>query len=74
MSSDESFTMSGLRKDVKALDEIAKGWRDKMIYLPADQQFATFRRAVTHVEKGMRLIEKIMERYMEEEVEGESED
>lgn len=67
MSSEDTFTMEGLRKDVQALDEITKGWRDKMEYLPADQEFAMFRRAVTSVEKGMKLVEKIMDRFIGEE-------
>ena len=68
MPAEESFTTAQLRKDLDRIDEITKGWRKRMEYLPADQVFATFRRAVTHLEKAADLVEKIMAKYnMDEE-------
>lgn len=60
MEDEESFTSTQLRKDLDSIDEITKSWREKMEYLPADQAFATFRRAVRHLEKAASLVEKIM--------------
>ncbi|AKA48705.1 hypothetical protein IX51_05875 [uncultured archaeon] len=64
MSDEETFTSEDLRKDVETIDKITKDWRQKMEYLPADQQFAMFRRAVRHIEKGMDLVEKIMSKFI----------
>ncbi len=63
MPDEESFTTAQLRKDLDSIDEITKGWRERMEYLPADRMFATFRRAVTHLEKAADLVEKIMAKY-----------
>lgn len=63
MGDGETFTIKELKKDIEAIDEITKDWRQRMEFLPADQQFAMFRRAVTHLEKAESLIEKIMSRF-----------
>lgn len=64
MEDDESFTVEGLKKDIRIIDEISLSWRKKMEFLPADQQFAMFRRAVSHLEKGISLADKIVARFM----------
>lgn len=63
MPDEESFTYKELRRDLDSIGEITKDWREKMEYLPADQVFAAFRRAVTHLEKAAGIIEKILSKY-----------
>lgn len=66
MDSEESFTANGLRKDIESMIKISDAWREKMRFLPADQEFALLRRAVVHVEKAAKLIDRVVEKYVPE--------
>lgn len=68
MTDEESFSAVELREDIASLEKIAERWRGKMEYLPANQEFAMFRRAVTKMEKASDIAEKIIERFYAEEV------
>ncbi len=69
----ESFNAEDLKNDLDRINKIALSWRFKMEFLPADREFATFRRAVTHLEKSMKLVYSVLIRYYgvsEEELKG----
>ncbi len=63
MPDDDTFTVHGLKNDIKAIAEIANSWREKMEYLPMDKNFATYRRAVANLEKSIKLIKRITDKF-----------
>lgn len=77
LGENESFTVEGLKKDIEQINKITLDWRFKMEFLPADREFATFRRAVTHLEKAIRLTDTVLMKFYgvsEEELAGISEE
>lgn len=59
----EEFTAEDLRNDVDRINKITLSWRFKMEFLPADREFAMFRRAVSHLEKSIKLVDSILMKF-----------